>query len=119
MLLLAVAAIDFYSSFGIRVPPLGDMLGPRSFPVVVGAVFLICSAGFLLRLIAGREADDNHSLSARGTVLLTLSLTVAYVLLISLAGYLVATPAFVFPVLTLLRYQGPFLNIVAGPVAHD
>src|SRR3546814_11359672 len=38
ILLLAVAAIYFYSSFGIRVPPLGDMLGPRSFPVVVGAV---------------------------------------------------------------------------------
>src|SRR3546814_19869653 len=83
------------------------MLGPRSFPVVVGAVFLICSAGFLLRLIAGREAEDDHSLSARGTVLLTLSLIVAYVLLISLTGYLVAHAAFVFTLLTLLRSQGP------------
>src|SRR3546814_10908329 len=117
ILLLAVAAIYFYSSFGIRVPPLGDMLGPRSFPIVVGAVFLACSAGFLLRLITGREAEDDHSLSARGTVLLTLSLIVAYVLLLSFTGYLVATAAFVFTVLTLLRFRGPFINLVAGLVA--
>ena len=41
-LLLATGLLYLYGISLIQVPRLGDPIGPRAFPMVVGALFLIC-----------------------------------------------------------------------------
>ncbi len=80
---------------GIRIPPaaIGDPLGPRVFPTVLGGVMLVCGGALLLRPAAPHGAA---TLTRRffGPVLLLCGLLVAYALSLSWIGYPVATCVF-------------------------
>lgn len=119
VLFCAAGAVYIYGAFGIQVPPLGDELGPRLFPLVLGTTFFIFSliyAANEVRLL--RAAADNGltatDVTAQSRAWLTLLIIALYCLLLSQSDYLIATSVFVFTMLTLLRFRGVFGNILAG-----
>jgi putative tricarboxylic transport membrane protein len=82
---------------GIRIPPpaIGDPLGPRIFPTVLGVGMLAC--GVLLLLRPERRAARVLERKLLVPVLLLAGLLVAYALTLAWLGYPVAT--FLFMVL--------------------
>jgi putative tricarboxylic transport membrane protein len=82
---------------GIRIPPpaIGDPLGPRVFPTVLGTAMLACGVVLLLRPVrrAGRVLERKLLIP----VLLLAGLLVAYALSLAPLGYPFAT--FLFMVL--------------------
>ncbi len=59
---VVLAALYFYAISGIRVPQLGDPLGPRACPILIGIGLLLAAALLALESrrarIAGREASE-------------------------------------------------------------
>ena len=76
---------------GIRIPPaaIGDPLGPRTFPTVLGVVMLVCGAILLCR----PQRRDGPVLERKlfVPVLFLAGLLVAYALSLSWLGYPLAT----------------------------
>jgi len=79
---------------GIRIPPpaIGDPLGPRVFPTVLGGVMLVCAVGLLFRP-RRREAPVIEWKFFAPVVLLA-GLLVAYAFSLAWLGYPLATLLF-------------------------
>ena len=76
---------------GIRIPPaaIGDPLGPRTFPTVLGVVLLVCGAILLCRPQRRKAAVIERKLFV--PVMLLAGLLVAYALSLAWLGYPQAT----------------------------
>ena len=76
---------------GIRIPPaaIGDPLGPRTFPTVLGVVLLVCGAILLCRPQRRKAAVIERKLFV--PVMLLAGLLVAYALSLAWLGYPLAT----------------------------
>jgi putative tricarboxylic transport membrane protein len=79
---------------GIRIPPaaIGDPLGPRTFPTVLGVVLLVCGAILLCRPQRRKAAVIERKLFV--PVMLLAGLLVAYALSLAWLGYPLATILF-------------------------
>lgn len=118
VILCAAGAFYIYTAFGIRIPPIGDELGPRAFPLAVGGAFLAFSIAYaagelsdLRRVDRAEAAADVRSESRAWLTVLALAL---YCVLFDIIGYLAATCLFVFGFLTFLRFRGVIGNAVAA-----
>ncbi len=118
VLLCAGGAFYVYTAFGIRMPPIGDELGPRLFPQVVGGAFLVFSflyaASELRDLRTVDRAEATADVRSEGRAWLTALIIALYCALFTLTGYLVATLMFVFGFLTYLRFRGVIGNALAA-----
>jgi putative tricarboxylic transport membrane protein len=91
----ALGAFYVYSAFSIRLPPLGDVLGPRFFPFALGGLFVACSV--LLLLVQGLRAEPSAgAASERAAVvspqlLAVLAGTIAYAAVLEHLGYILTT----------------------------
>lgn len=93
-----LGASYIYSSFSIRLPPIGDALGPRFVPFSLGILFVCFSVLLLaLEVTRGGRADDDE-LEAPGPIprkLLAIVIgTIAYTVGLSYLGYV--GPTFLF-----------------------
>lgn len=117
-LLCVGGAFYVYTAFGIRVPPLGDELGPRIFPLVVGSAFLVFSIIYLVREIRdlrlvglATASEEIHSVNRAWLAFGAMAL---YCFLFTLTGYLIATLLFVLGFLSFLRFRGFLANALAA-----
>ena len=66
VLLVAVAAAYLWGATLVRVPPLGDPLGPRLFPMTIAVALLVLAALFLAGvLLRPHEGNDAEHLPAQ------------------------------------------------------
>lgn len=111
--LLAVGYL--YNAFLIRVPPIGDALGPRLFPMALGGLLLFFSTVFLGQLVfAAKQEDDSHDLRAQRSAWRIFGLLGLYVLVFGYIGYLASTAVFVFVALRLMGFRGWLINLVTA-----
>lgn len=114
-LFLAIGGIYFYKAFQIRVPPLGDVLGPRLFPIVLGISLIFFSIVFLVREFIGKpDHDDAVDLKAQRGAWMVFGLLFLFVLVFEFVGYLLSTMVFAFVILTVMRFKGPVLNLISA-----
>jgi putative tricarboxylic transport membrane protein len=99
---------------GIRIPPpaIGDPLGPRVFPTVLGGVMLVCAVGLLFRPRRREAPVIEWKLFA--PVVLLAGLLVAYAFSLAWLGYPLAT--FLFMVLA-ARMMGERSLVGSLPIA--
>jgi putative tricarboxylic transport membrane protein len=102
VILLALAAVYFYATAQIPSLEIGDPLGPKAFPILLGIVLLIAVVMlFIETLMAGageakrlewRREDRRHLLLIGGVTLWT----ALYFGTFDSAGYLVSTAIYLF-----------------------
>jgi len=100
---------------GIRIPPaaIGDPLGPRTFPTILGIVMAACGAYLILRPEA-RTAPPALQRRVFGPVLALSVLLIAYALSLAWMGYPVATCLFLLGAAWMMGERSP---IRAGLIA--
>jgi putative tricarboxylic transport membrane protein len=118
VLLCAAGGFYVYSAFGIRIPPIGDELGPRLFPLTIGGAFLFFSilyaASELRDLYTVNRAEAAAEVRSEARAWLTFLAMGLYCALFTITGYLVATFLFVFGFLTFLRFRAVIGNALAA-----
>lgn len=114
-LLIVVAAVYLYLALHIRVPPLGDPLGPRLYPMTLAILLLIFSAiALAFVILTPKEEDDSAQLSAQARAWVTLGLMAAFALALPYAGFLASTAVFAFVALSLLRFRTLPVNLLTA-----
>lgn len=115
-LIFAASALFFiYFSFQIRVPMLGDPLGPRLFPNALATIYLILTIIFFVRLFTrDKQEDDSRNLSAQFRAGQVFMLLVLYVVALPYAGFVISTFIFSFVVLTFNGFRSVFVNFIAA-----
>ena len=117
-LLCAAGAFYIYTAFGIRIPPIGDELGPRAFPLAVGGAFLVFSIVYAVSELSDLRGVDRVEAAAdirsESRAWLAVLALAVYCVLFDIVGYLAATGLFVFGFLTFLRFRGVIGNAVAA-----
>ena len=115
LLFLVLAGSYLWFTFDIRVPPLGDPLGPRLFPLVLGTLFLLLALTFVARVVlTGKEEDDSRDMPAQRRAWTVFALLVVYVLVLPTAGFPLASGVFSFAALTLIGYRSLLVNLLAA-----
>lgn len=111
-LFLAFGLFYLYSATGIRVPPIGDLLGPRFFPFALGSLFVAFCLANLLRDVVD-PSNDPIEAKPRDVNLRTgliFAASIAYAVAMLYIGYIITTAIFLFAFLTIVRFRGPFFN---------
>lgn len=110
-----LSAVYIYTAFKIRVPPVGDPLGPRLFPLVLGSLLMLFTALFLAGVVCREKGeDDARDLKAQRSAWIVWALLALYALLFTLTGYLIATAIFVFVMLSFTKFRRLPVNVIAA-----
>ncbi len=106
--ILLLALFYLYHALQIRVPPIGDSLGPRFFPLMLGGMFvLFCLANIVMDIVAPHAASDERPLS-KDVKIRTAGIFAAallYAAVLPVAGYLAATVLLIAGFLALVRFR--------------
>lgn len=90
------------------------VVGPAAFPIGIGAGLIAIGAG--MALSTWRKGTDDPVAVAWRPFLTTLGLFAAYLLLLGLVGFLVATPPFLVAVARGLDSRAPLRDLTVGIV---
>ena len=99
---LVLAAVYFHATAQIPVPEIGDPLGPKTFPQLLGVGLLIAAAMLLLEMLRARKtAPDGEAREPRdwrpvAVVGGAVAWTGAYFAVFEWLGYAVATSIYLF-----------------------
>jgi putative tricarboxylic transport membrane protein len=120
---IIVAAIYLHADYGLRQANLGDPLGPKAFPALVGGGLILSAALLLFETWAKRRALEDKSIAPRNkdqkhvalVLLGMIAWTALYYYFFEIAGYLIATPIFLFGLVSYFN-KGKYLTnvLVAG-----
>ncbi|ATX67551.1 tripartite tricarboxylate transporter TctB family protein [Roseinatronobacter bogoriensis] len=115
ILLLVTSVLYLWLATNVRVPPLGDPIGPRFFPLGLGSLLLIFSA-LMLGSILWRSSEQNDADNIPGQLQAwaVLMLLVGFVLVLPKAGFLLSSTAFATLVLTLIRFRSWPVNVLTA-----
>ena len=119
-LLLATGVLYIYGISLIQVPRLGDPIGPRAFPMVIGGLFLVLVVYLIARAALearrGRIPKQETSFAGRHELksLLAVVLTGAYFAVFELGGYVLSTFLYLAALICLLRPQKIAINIAVA-----
>ncbi len=117
VLFLSVGAGYLWLGLHVRVPPIGDPLGPRLFPLLLAVLFLVFSTIFLVNVLRRPpERSDFQDIGAQGRAWAVFAMLVAFVVILPLAGFPVTTAIFVFFTLSFLRFATLSINLIAAVV---
>jgi putative tricarboxylic transport membrane protein len=119
---IIVAAIYLHADYGLRQATLGDPLGPKAFPALVGgglilsAVLLMFETWSKRRALQGtrvepRSKDDKH------VILVLLGMIVwtgVYYYFFETAGYLIATPIFLLGLVSYFNKGKHLTNVLVA-----
>ncbi len=106
---LVLAAVYFYATAQIRTLEIGDPLGPKAFPRLLGIGLLITAALLFMEIWRARntqqqeglQAGDRRHLKVIGAVV---AWTAVYFAVFAAAGYVIATTVYL---LVLMVYFNP------------
>jgi putative tricarboxylic transport membrane protein len=120
---IIVAAIYLHADYGLRKANLGDPLGPKAFPALVGGGLILSAVLLLFETWNKRRVlQDTHIESRikdqKHVMLVLLGMIVwagVYYYFFEIAGYLIATPIFLLGLLSYFN-KGKYLTnvLVAG-----
>jgi putative tricarboxylic transport membrane protein len=107
-----------YADSRLPIPEIGDPLGPRAFPAIIGVGIVASGALSLLEGMRTRAARSDaaherpHHPSSPVILATTLLWSLVYVLIFERLGYRIATVIYVFPLLCLFHRNYYFANAV-------
>jgi putative tricarboxylic transport membrane protein len=102
---IVVAAVYFYATTLIPSLEIGDPLGPKAFPRLIGVVLLIAAAMLALELRRerGKTAETGGAASFDPTVVKVLGVVViwfgVYIALLERLGFILSTFVFLLPMM--------------------
>jgi len=105
-----------YDAMSIKVPRLGDLLGPQFFPYILGALFVVGSIALLL-LEARKVSGTPRSYPPLSkqfvlTFLGTWALLIGYVWIVNSIGFVITAFIFIFLFLTLTQHGTLWMRAV-------
>lgn len=120
--LVMVGVVYMYGAFAIRVPRLGDPIGPRAFPIGIGIAFLCVTGVLLLKtfLRRARSVTDTPAATAPAVSrqewpgVAMVALTVGYFVVFETVGYVLSTFVYLTILIVLLRPRGLGKNIAVA-----
>ncbi len=118
-LLLLLALAYYWLTYGIEVGLASDLLGPTFFPRTLAILLVVASAALVVRSLRARRGEGEEPPPAGDAphrLVWTLALTVAYLLLLPRAGYLLLTPVYLGAFAYLLGYRSwkPLVGTAVG-----
>lgn len=116
---IIVAAIYLHADYGLRQANLGDPLGPKAFPALVGGGLILSAVLLLFETWAKRRALQDTHIAPHGpdqkhVIVVLLGMIVwtgIYYYFFETAGYLIATPIFLLGLLSYFN-KGKYLTNV-------
>lgn len=111
---LTLAAVYFYATEQLPDIEIGDPLGPKAFPRLLGVGLLIAAGLLYLEMLRGRttEPDDEPAPAGErpswGVLAAVVTCTLVYFSLFEMLGYIVATTAYLLA-LTFYFNRGKWL----------
>lgn len=110
----AAGAIGYLiATWNLQTVPIGDPLGPRAYPAMLGVGLLIAAAMILFearRAAAGNEEAPSTALLPSRKVLGAIAGTMAFILLFEPLGFLLASAIYLFAMMTVFHPGRPALN---------
>ena len=116
---IVVAAIYLHADYGLRQASLGDPLGPKAFPALVGGGLILSAVLLMFETWAKRRAlaethVEPHSSDQKHVILVLLGMIVwtgIYYYFFETAGYLIATPIFLLGLLSYFNKGKHLTNV--------
>lgn len=117
LILVAVSVAYLWLAGHVRVPPLGDPLGPRLLPMGLAVALLGFAAVFLATtLLRPNERDDAENLPAQARAWAAVGLAAGFVWILPFAGFLIASALFAFAALGLMKFRSLLVNALTAAV---
>ena len=120
---ILIAIVYLYATTLIPTLAIGDPLGPKAFPRLLGIALLIAAAFFTAELWRGRHRKDERASEApaepmfEGRVLAVLAVVVvwtgAYYLVFEPLGYVLATSIYLLPLMVWFNRGRWIMNVVS------
>lgn len=116
--ILVLAAIYFWATSQIPTLEIGDPLGPKAFPRLLGVGLLVTAAMLLGEIIrdrkevstakpaAGTEVKEEGNI---GVVIAAVVATAIYFLLFEIVGYVITTTVYLFAMTHMFHVKGRYL----------
>lgn len=116
VLLLLLAGAYYWATYDIAVGLASDVLGPTFFPRLLAILLGVASAGLVVRTWWTKASDLPPAGDRPDRLIGALVLTVAYLLLLPQAGYLLLTPLYLAAFALLLGYRAllPLVGTALG-----
>ncbi|HVY99934.1 MAG TPA: tripartite tricarboxylate transporter TctB family protein [Dongiaceae bacterium] len=120
--IIVVAAIYLHADAGLRSASIGDPLGPKAFPALVGGGLILSALLLLFETWGKRRALADTRIQPRTRdqkhVVLVLAGMIAwtalYYYVFESAGYLIATPVFLFGLLSYFNKGRHLVNVLVA-----
>lgn len=117
---ILLSSLYIYFAFDIRVPTIGDYLGPRFFPFVLGGTFFSLSILLLAQELRKKKDSSGKKDPFKSDKILvtggTFILLTLYVAVLAYMGYILTTLLFAFLVMTLVERQRVFRNFLISVI---
>ncbi len=115
LLLFGMAAAYLWLATQVRVPPLGDPLGPRLFPITLAVALLVFTVVFLAGVVLRpKDCNDAENMSAQARAWAALGLAAGFTLILPIIGFLISSASFAFAALCLMQFRSLPVNAVTA-----
>lgn len=115
IVLLCLSAWVFWTSYSYRHAVL-YVYGPNVFPQVVSILLAICAIVLIVRALQGKFLSQLEHIDPQGFVrmMIAVGLCIAYLFLMHVIGFAIATCIFLFVLMTFLQQEGMVKRIVSS-----
>jgi putative tricarboxylic transport membrane protein len=108
---LLLAAAYLYATSRLPAMDIGDPLGPKAFPVLLGILLALAGVLLLFESLAGRNqppAGDAGGVARPGMVVVVTTVTIVFFAVLEPVGYLIAFSLYLFVLMLWLHRRSPF-----------
>ena len=120
--IIIVAAIYPFADAGLRTARIGDPLGPKAFPALVGGCLILSAVLLVFETLAKRRTLEDRTIEPRTKdekhlVLVMIGMVVwsgLYYYVFETLGYLIATPLFLFGLLSYFNQRKYLTNVLVA-----
>ena len=120
--IIIVAAIYLFADAGLRTARIGDPLGPKAFPALVGGGLILSAVLLVFETLAKRRTLEDRTFEPRTKdekhlVLVMIGMVVwagLYYYVFETLGYLIATPLFLLGLLSYFNHRKYLTNVLVA-----
>ena len=120
--IIIVAAIYLFADAGLRTARIGDPLGPKAFPALVGGGLILSAVLLVFETLAKRRTLEDRTIEPRTKdekhlVLVMIGMVVwsgLYYYVFEMLGYLLATPLFLLGLLSYFNQRKYLTNVLVA-----